>query len=32
MDLFEYSRKKNAKKNAPLAERVRPKKIDDFYG
>ncbi|WP_099203312.1 replication-associated recombination protein A [Miniphocaeibacter massiliensis] len=32
MDLFEYSKKKSLKFNAPLAERVRPLTIDDFYG
>ncbi len=32
MDLFEYSRQKNAKKTMPLAMRVRPQNIDEFVG
>ncbi|HHX69922.1 MAG: replication-associated recombination protein A [Miniphocaeibacter sp.] len=32
MDLFEYSRKKSINKNAPLADRIRPKTLEDFYG
>ncbi len=32
MDLFEYSRKNILKKSAPLAARMRPKRLEDFYG
>ena len=32
MDLFEYSKKKTINKRAPLAERIRPKKLEDFHG
>ncbi len=32
MDLFEYSRQKNAKDSIPLAMRVRPQSIDEFVG
>lgn len=32
MDLFEYSLEKTRKKNAPLASRIRPESIEDFFG
>jgi len=32
MDLFEYSAKESAKINQPLAERMRPKKLEAFVG
>lgn len=32
MDLFDMEREKNLKKQAPLAERLKPKKIDDYVG
>lgn len=32
MDLFEYGRKKTINKTAPLADRIRPSKLDEFYG
>lgn len=32
MDLFEYNLEKELKKAAPLADRMRPKKIEDFSG
>ncbi|MDR1067168.1 MAG: replication-associated recombination protein A [Clostridiales bacterium] len=32
MDLFDYQREKNMKKEAPLASRMRPKTLDDFVG
>lgn len=32
MDLFEYSRQKNAKTSMPLAMRVRPQNLEEFVG
>jgi putative ATPase len=32
MDLFEYSARKSMKNNRPLAERMRPKKLEAFVG
>ncbi len=32
MDLFDIQREKNLKKEAPLAERLKPKKLADFIG
>jgi putative ATPase len=32
MDLFDMEREKNLKKQAPLAERLKPKKIQDYVG
>ena len=32
MDLFDMEREKNLKKQAPLAERLKPKKIEDYVG
>lgn len=32
MDLFEYQRQKNMKKESPLASRIRPKTLDEFVG
>jgi len=32
MDLFEYQKNKKMKKEAPLAARMRPKKLEDFIG
>ena len=32
MDLFEYNRMKNFKKDAPLAARMRPKTLQEFVG
>ncbi|MCR6546789.1 replication-associated recombination protein A [Dehalobacterium formicoaceticum] len=32
MDLFEYARKEVLKKAAPLAARMRPKGLEDFFG
>jgi len=32
MDLFEYQRKKNMKKESPLASRIRPKTLEQFIG
>lgn len=32
MDLFDMEREKNLKKQAPLAERIKPKKIEDYVG
>jgi putative ATPase len=32
MDLFEYSGKKRADRNAPLADRMRPRTLDEFIG
>ena len=32
MDLFEYMRKEEQKKESPLASRIRPKTLDDFVG
>ncbi len=32
MDLFEYTKQINAKTNAPLAAKIRPKTLDDFVG
>lgn len=32
MDLFEYSRKLKLNKDAPLAERMRPRLLDEFIG
>lgn len=32
MDLFEYQRQKNMKKESPLASRIRPKTLEDFVG
>ncbi|MBR1443693.1 MAG: replication-associated recombination protein A [Firmicutes bacterium] len=32
MDLFEYSRQINLQKESPLAARIRPKKLEDFFG
>lgn len=32
MDLFEYDLERKMKNSAPLAERVRPEKLEDFYG
>ncbi|MGI6684995.1 MAG: replication-associated recombination protein A [Bacillota bacterium] len=32
MDLFDYSRKEVLKKAAPLAARMRPKNLDEFFG
>jgi len=32
MDLFDYQREKNLKKDVPLAHRIRPKTLDDFVG
>ncbi len=32
MDLFEYQRQKNMKKDSPLASRMRPKTLEDFVG
>lgn len=32
MDIWEYNRLQNAKTTAPLASRMRPKKLEDFIG
>ncbi len=32
MDLFEYQRQKNMKKESPLASRMRPKTLEEFMG
>jgi putative ATPase len=32
MDLFAYKAKQNAKKEAPLADRMRPERLDEFAG
>lgn len=32
MDLFEYNRKKNEKKESPLAARMRPETLEEFVG
>jgi len=32
LDLFTFNIEKNIKKNAPLADRLRPEKIEDFIG
>lgn len=32
MDLFEYSLQEQLKKEAPLADRMRPRILDEFYG
>lgn len=32
MDLFSLNREKNLNNNSPLADRLRPKSIDDFFG
>ncbi len=32
MDLFDYMRQEEQKKEAPLASRIRPKTLDDFVG
>ncbi len=32
MDLFDYSRQKNMNREAPLAARMRPEKLEDFVG
>lgn len=32
MDLFDYSRNKQLKKEAPLAERMRPRTLEEFVG
>lgn len=32
MDIFEYARQKNTKKDSPLAARMRPKTLDEFVG
>ncbi len=32
MDLFEYQRQKNMKKESPLASRIRPKVLEQFVG
>ena len=32
MDLFTYKREKELEKNAPLADRMRPKTLDEIYG
>ncbi len=32
MDLFEYARKENMKKESPLAARMRPEKLEEFVG
>lgn len=32
MDLFELQREKNLRKDAPLAERLKPEKLEDFVG
>ncbi|MFT9498158.1 replication-associated recombination protein A [Anaerosolibacter sp.] len=32
MDLFDVQREKNLKREAPLAERLKPKKLEDFIG
>ena len=32
MDLFEYMRQEEQKKEAPLASRIRPKTLDEFVG
>ncbi len=32
MDLFEHSRKEEARRNAPLAARMRPQTLDEFIG
>jgi len=32
LDLFEYSREKQLKKSAPLAERMRPSTLEEFVG
>lgn len=32
MDLFDIQREKNLKREAPLAERLKPKKLEDFIG
>lgn len=32
MDLFDYSRKEALKKAAPLAARMRPRNLDEFFG
>ena len=32
MDLFDLAAEKKNKSNAPLAERMRPKNLDEFVG
>jgi len=32
LDLFEYSRKIKLNKDAPLAERMRPRSLEEFIG
>ncbi|MFZ5967007.1 MAG: replication-associated recombination protein A [Bacillota bacterium] len=32
MDLFDLQREKNLKKESPLAERLKPRTLEDFYG
>lgn len=32
MDLFDYKIKNDIKKNAPLAERMRPERMEEFFG
>ncbi|MCJ7690637.1 MAG: AAA family ATPase, partial [Clostridiaceae bacterium] len=32
MDLFELQQEKNLRKDAPLAERLKPEKLEDFVG
>lgn len=32
MDLFDYARQKNSRKEAPLAGRMRPKTLDEVVG
>jgi putative ATPase len=32
MDLFSYANEERMKKDAPLAERMRPQRLDEFYG
>lgn len=32
MDIFEYNRQRNMKREAPLAARMRPKTLEDFVG
>ncbi|MBP5291957.1 MAG: AAA family ATPase, partial [Lachnospiraceae bacterium] len=32
MDLFDYMRDKNSKKDAPLASRMRPESVDEIVG
>ena len=31
-DLFDYQKEQNEKANAPLSERLRPQKLEDFVG